>query len=41
MNQHLKQLIDLSKIDKEIDAFDPQIEAANHKYEAALAKKDP
>ena len=40
MNQHLKQLIDLSKIDKEIDAFDPQIEAANHKYESALAKKE-
>ena len=39
MNQHLKQLIDLSYVDKEIDAFEPQIEAANYKYEAALAKK--
>jgi len=39
MNQHLKQLIDLSKVDKEIDAFEPQIEEANAKYEAALAKK--
>ncbi len=39
MNQHLKQLIDLSYIDKEIDAFEPQIEEANYKYEAALAKK--
>jgi len=39
MNQHLKQLIDLSKVDKEIDAFEPQIEEANSKYEAALAKK--
>ncbi|MDD2449176.1 MAG: C4-type zinc ribbon domain-containing protein [Sulfurimonas sp.] len=39
MNQHLKQLIDLSFIDKEIDAFEPQIEEANSKYEAALAKK--
>jgi predicted nucleic acid-binding Zn-ribbon protein len=38
MNQHLKQLIDLSKIDKEIDAFEPQIEEANYNYEAALAK---
>ena len=39
MNQHLKQLIDLSFVDKEIDAFEPQIEEANYKYEAALAKK--
>jgi len=40
LNKHLEQLIDLSKIDKEIDAFDPQIEEANIKYEAALAKKE-
>ena len=40
MNAHLKQLIDLSKVDKEIDAFEPQIEEANAKYEAALAKKE-
>jgi len=40
MNKHLKQLIDLSKVDKEIDAFEPQIEEANYKYEAALAKKE-
>ncbi|MDT8339032.1 MAG: C4-type zinc ribbon domain-containing protein [Sulfurimonas sp.] len=39
MNLHLKQLIDLSQIDKEIDAFEPQIEEANSKLEAALAKK--
>ncbi len=39
MNLHLKQLIDLSHIDKEIDAFEPQIEEANSKFEAALAKK--
>jgi hypothetical protein len=38
MNKHLKQLVDLSIIDKEIDAFEPQIEEANYKYEAALAK---
>ncbi len=38
MNKHLKQLIDLSIVDKEIDAFEPQIEEANYKYEAALAK---
>lgn len=40
MNPHLKQLIELSKVDKEIDAFEPQIEEANSKYEAALAKKE-
>ncbi len=38
MNKHLKQLIDLSIIDKDIDAFEPQIEEANYNYEAALAK---
>jgi len=38
MNKHLKQLIDLSQVDKEIDAFEPQIEEANYNYEAALAK---
>ena len=40
MNTHLKQLIDLSRVDKDIDAFEPQIEEANSKYEAALAKKE-
>ena len=40
MNKHLQQLIDLSKIDKAIDAFEPQIEAANYKFETALAKKE-
>jgi hypothetical protein len=39
MNSHYKQLIDLSIVDKEIDAFEPQIEEANYKLEAALAKK--
>ncbi|MCK9455331.1 MAG: C4-type zinc ribbon domain-containing protein [Sulfurimonas sp.] len=39
MNLHLKQLIDLSQIDKEIDAFEPQIEEANSKLEAVQAKK--
>jgi len=38
MNTHLKQLIDLAQVDKEIDAFEPQIEEANYNYEAALAK---
>lgn len=40
MNLHLKQLVDLSHIDKDIDAFEPQIEEANYKLEAALAKKE-
>jgi len=39
MNLHLKQLIDLSQVDKDIDAFEPQIDEANYKLEAALAKK--
>ncbi|MEA3228544.1 MAG: zinc ribbon domain-containing protein [Campylobacterota bacterium] len=38
MNNHLQQLIDLAEIDKNIDAFEPQIEEANYSYEAALAK---
>ena len=38
MNKHLQQLIDLSQVDKKIDAFEPQIEEANYNYEAALAK---
>jgi len=39
MNLHLKQLIELSRVDKEIDAFEPQVEEANYKLEAAQAKK--
>lgn len=39
MNKHLEQLIDLSLIDKEIDAFEPQIEEANLQYDAFLATK--
>jgi len=38
MNKHLQQLINLSIVDKDIDAFEPQIEEANYNYEAALAK---
>jgi len=38
MNKHLQQLIDLSIVDKNIDAFEPQIDEANSNYEAALAK---
>ena len=40
MDKHLKQIIDLAQIDKEIDAFEPQIEEANYNYEAALAKTE-
>lgn len=39
MNKHLEQLIDLSMINKEIDAFEPQIEEANLQYDALLATK--
>ena len=34
MNQHLAQLVDLSKIDKEIDAFEPKIQEINNKLHA-------
>lgn len=34
MNKHLEQLIELSHIDKEIDAFEPQIEEANLQFDA-------
>jgi uncharacterized protein len=40
MNKHLEQLIELSHIDKEIDAFEPQIEEANLQYEALMATKN-
>ena len=40
MNKHLEQLIDLSLIDKEIDAFEPQVEEANLQYDALLATKN-
>lgn len=39
MNKHLEQLIDLSHIDKEIDAFEPKIEEANLQYDALQATK--
>lgn len=39
MNQYLVQLIELSQLDKEIDAFEPQVEEAKYKLEAVLAKK--
>lgn len=40
MNKHLEQLIELSQIDKEIDAFEPQIEEANLQYDALTATKN-
>jgi predicted nucleic acid-binding Zn-ribbon protein len=40
MNKHLQQLVELSKIDKEIDSFEPKIEEAKHKYETVLAIKE-
>ena len=38
MNNHITQLVNLAQIDKDIDAFEPQIEEVNYNYEAALAK---
>ncbi|MDD5717060.1 MAG: zinc ribbon domain-containing protein [Sulfuricurvum sp.] len=40
MNKHLEQLIELSMVDKDIDAFEPQIEEANLQYDALLATKN-
>lgn len=40
MNKYLEQLINLSKIDKEIDAFGPRIEAVEKKLKSALEKED-
>lgn len=39
MNQHLEQLVKLSKIDKEIDAFEPQIDAINAKVSVISEKR--
>jgi len=38
LNKHLKELIELSKIDKAIDSYTPQLEAANKKV-AKIEKK--
>jgi len=40
MNKHLAQLIDLSKIDKEIDSFEPRIERVNRAFNEILAQKN-
>ena len=40
MNRHLKELIELSKLDKAIDSFTPQIESANKKLKKAQKKID-
>lgn len=40
MNKHLEQLIELSHVDKEIDAFEPQIEEANLQFDALTATKN-
>ena len=39
MNKYLEQLINLSKIDKEIDAFGPRIEEIEKKLRVALEKE--
>ena len=38
MNSYVKELVKLSNIDKELDAFVPQIEAINKKVEASAKK---
>ena len=38
MNKHLTELIDLSNIDKSIDSYNPQIEAANKKVAKIQSK---
>ncbi len=40
MNIYVKDLVTLSKIDKELDSFNPQIEAINAKVAAAQKKYD-
>jgi predicted nucleic acid-binding Zn-ribbon protein len=40
MNKYLEQLIELSRIDKEIDAFGPRIVAIEKKLRLALEKED-
>ncbi len=40
MNKHLKELIELSKIDKAIDSYTPQLQAADKKIEKAKKKVD-
>jgi predicted nucleic acid-binding Zn-ribbon protein len=40
LNRHLKELIELSKLDKTIDSFTPQIESANKKLNKAQKKID-
>lgn len=39
MNKHLEQLVDLSKIDKNIDAFGPRVEEIESKLRVAAAKE--
>jgi predicted nucleic acid-binding Zn-ribbon protein len=40
MNAHLEQLVNLSKIDKDIDAFEPQIEAINAKVTQISSERE-
>lgn len=40
MNRHLEQLIELSKIDKEIDSFEPRMEKLNREYNKILSQKN-
>ena len=40
MNKHIQELVELSKIDKEIDSYQPQIDAADKKIAKAKKKLD-
>ncbi|WP_024953744.1 zinc ribbon domain-containing protein [Sulfurospirillum arcachonense] len=40
MNKYLEQLVNLSKIDKEIDAFGPRVKEIESKLRAAVAKEN-
>ncbi len=40
MNKYLKQLIELAEIDKEIDSFEPKIEAVKKELKSVIKKED-
>ncbi len=39
MNKHLAQLIEIAKLDKEIDSFEPRLKEANAELNSAIEKK--
>jgi predicted nucleic acid-binding Zn-ribbon protein len=40
VNKHLNELVELSKIDKAIDSYTPQLQAADKKVNKAQQKTD-